>query len=171
MRRDRPTMPEQPGWACGLGSSGSLHLGATARYAFRLLPLSGAIRSSLTPTGACAGGASRPRSRSRLACASWWSFSTPCSASRPRGGTPDATWVRVRRSGCALRCALRVRVVRAVRMVAEAVERVVERDRVVAGGRREAQQAAQAPSRRVVGAGGIAGKADAADGVRAAVQA
>jgi hypothetical protein len=36
MRRDRPSVPEQPGSACGPGSCGSLHLGSTARYAFRL---------------------------------------------------------------------------------------------------------------------------------------
>src|SRR5215212_29849 len=57
MRRDRPTTPEQPGWACGLGSSGSLHLGATARYALRLTKgrrrssFSGASRAHLGNVG------------------------------------------------------------------------------------------------------------------------
>jgi hypothetical protein len=36
MRRARPAIPEQPGCACGLGSSGSLRLESAARYAIRL---------------------------------------------------------------------------------------------------------------------------------------
>jgi hypothetical protein len=36
MRRDRPAPREQPGFACGQGSSSSLHLASAARYAFRL---------------------------------------------------------------------------------------------------------------------------------------
>jgi hypothetical protein len=36
MRPDRPPAPEQPGFACGLGFSGSLQLGAAARYTLRL---------------------------------------------------------------------------------------------------------------------------------------
>jgi hypothetical protein len=67
MRRDRPTMPEQPGSACGLGSSGSLHLAATARYAFRLTK--GRRRSSFS-------GASRPI----------WGMSARCAAAGKAAG-------------------------------------------------------------------------------------
>jgi hypothetical protein len=57
MRRDQSAEPEQPGSACGLGSSGSLHLRATVRYAFRLTKgrprssFSGANRAHLGNVG------------------------------------------------------------------------------------------------------------------------
>lgn len=54
MRRDRPMMPERPGSACGLGSSGYLHLGATARYQFRLTK--GGRRSSFSGASRAHGG-------------------------------------------------------------------------------------------------------------------
>lgn len=54
MRRDRPMMPERPGSACGLGSSGYLHLGATARYQFRLTK--GGRRSSFPGASRAHGG-------------------------------------------------------------------------------------------------------------------